>query len=113
MLESKLGENYPVLLVSAEEKVGLDELGEAIFRDLGIIRVYTKSPQQKMEEIKRGATFVLPQGSTIADASAYVHKDLVRSLKYAVLWGLSGKFEGQRVGRDHRLHDGDLIEVHT
>ena len=82
-------------------------------RDLGIIRVYTKAPQQKQEEFKRGAPSVLPQGSTVADASAYVQKDLVRSLKYAVLWGRSGKFEGQHVGRDHRLHDGDLIELHT
>lgn len=113
ILESELGEKYPVLLVSAEEEVGLDELGEAIFRDLGIIRVYTKAPQQKQEEMKMGAPFVLSQGSTVADASAYIHKDLVRSLKYAVLWGRSGKFEGQRVGRDHRLHDGDLIELHT
>ena len=113
LLESELGEKYPVILVSAEEEVGLDELGEAIYRDLGIIRVYTKAPQEKMEEIQRGAPFVLPQGSTVADASAHIHKDLVRSLKYAVLWGRSGKFEGQHVGRDHRLHDGDLIELHT
>ena len=112
-LESNLGENYPVLLVSAEEEVGFDELGEAIFRDLDIIRVYTKAPQQKKDAVQRGAPFVLPQGSTVADASAYVHKDLVRSLKYAILWGRSGKFEGQHVGRDHRLHDGDLIELHT
>ena len=113
LLESELGEKYPVILVSAEVEVGLDELGEAIYRDLGIIRVYTKAPQEKMEEIQRGAPFVLPQGSTVADASAHIHKDLVRSLKYAVLWGRSGKFEGQHVGRDHRLHDGDLIELHT
>ena len=56
---------------------------------------------------------MLLQGTTVGDASAYVHKDLVRSLKYAVLWGRSGKFEGQHVGRDHQLHDGDLIELHT
>ncbi|PKB68869.1 MAG: hypothetical protein BZY81_00480 [SAR202 cluster bacterium Io17-Chloro-G4] len=113
LLESRLGENYPVLLVSAEEEVGLDELGETLFRELGIIRVYTRAPQQKQEETKRGAPFVLPEGSTVADASAYVHKDLVRNLKYAVLWGRSSKFEGQHVGRDHRLHDGDLIELHS
>ncbi len=112
-LESKLGQNYPVILVSAEEEVGFDELGEAIFRDLDIIRVYTKTPQQKKEAFELSAPFVLPQGSTVADASAYVHKDLIRGLKYAVLWGRSGKFEGQHVGRDHRLHDGDLIELHT
>ena len=113
LLESKLGESYPLVLVSAEEEVGFDDLAETIFHALDIIRVYTKAPQQKSEEVKRGAPFVLPQGSTVAEASAYVHKDLVRGLKYAVLWGRSGKFEGQHVGRDHRLQDGDLIELHT
>ncbi len=113
LLEEELGGNYPLLMVSAEEEVGLDELGEEIFRALGVIRVYTKSPQQKREEFQKGAPFVLLQGTTVGEASAYVHKDLVRSLKYAVLWGRSGKFEGQHVGRDHRLHDGDLIELHT
>jgi ribosome-interacting GTPase 1 len=112
-LEVELGGTYPVLMVSAEEEVGLDELGEEIFRALGVIRVYTKSPQQKREEVQRGAPFVLLQGTTVGVASAYVHNDLVRSLKYAVLWGRSGKFEGQHVGRDHQLHDGDLIELHT
>ena len=101
-----------MVLVSAEEEDGFVDLGEAIFRALDIIRVYTKSPQENKDDVQRGAPFVLPQGSTVADASDHAHKDLARSLKYAVLRGLSGKFEGQHVGRDHRLHDGDLIELH-
>ena len=113
LLESELGVSYPVLMVSAEEEVGLEELGESIFSSLKVIRVYTKSRQEKQEELPRGAPFVMPEGSTVGDASANVHKDLVRSLKYAVLWGKSGKFGGQQVGRDHRLDDGDLIELHT
>ena len=113
LLDSEFGGSYPVLMVSAEEEVGIDELGEEIFRALGVIRIYTKSPQQKREELVRSAPFVLLQGSTVGDASAYVHKDLLHSLKYAVLWGRSGRFEGQHVGRDHRLQDGDLIELHS
>ena len=46
-LESEFGDYCPVVLVSAEEKVGFDELGEAIFRALDIIHVYTNSPQEK------------------------------------------------------------------
>ena len=41
-----------------------------------------------------------------------VHKELSKSFKYAVLWGSSGKFSGQRVGRSHELSDGDIIEIH-
>ena len=113
LLESELREIYPLLMVSAEEEVGLDELGQEIFRALGVIRVYTKAPQQKQEEMRKGVPFVIPYGSTVGNASAYIHKDLARNLKYAVLWGRSSKFEGQHVGRDHRLHDGDLMELHT
>jgi ribosome-interacting GTPase 1 len=41
-----------------------------------------------------------------------VHKDLVHSLKYARVWGKSG-FDGQHVGREHSLEDGDIVELHT
>ena len=56
---------------------------------------------------------VLPIGSTVSEAAQQVHKDLSRALKYAVLWGESGKFEGQRIGKNHELVDGDVIEIHT
>lgn len=112
-LESAFGDRYPVLMVSAEEEVGLDELGEEIFRALKVIRVYTKSPRIKLEEFKRIDPVVLPIGSTVAEAAEKVHKDLSRGLKFAVLWGQSGKFEGQRVGRNHELNDEDIIELHA
>ena len=31
----------------------------------------------------------------------------------ARLWGRSGQFSGQQVGRDHPVHDGDIIEIHV
>jgi hypothetical protein len=41
-----------------------------------------------------------------------VHKDFVRRFDYARVWGLSAKFEGQRVGLNHLLKEGDVIELH-
>ena len=41
-----------------------------------------------------------------------VHKDLARTLKFARIWG-SATFDGQQVGRDHRLVDGDVVELHS
>ena len=111
-LEAAYGDDYPVVLTSAEEVVGLDDLGEEIFKALNVIRVYTKSRREKLEEFERINPLVLPVGCTVAEAAEQVHKDLARSLKFAVLWGQSGKFEGQRVGRGHELADGDIIELH-
>ena len=104
---------YSVILASAEEEVGLDELGEDLFQALKVIRVYTKSPREKLEEFERIDPIVLPVGSTVAEAADQVHKDLGRGFKYAVLWGRSGKFGGQRVGRRHQLADEDVIELHV
>ena len=112
-LESAFGDDYPVVMASAEEGVGLDELGEAVFRALRVVRVYTKSPREKLEEFVRTDPVVLPQGSTMAEAAEQVHRELGSKSRYALLWGRSGKFEGQRVGRDHQLTDGDIIELHT
>jgi ribosome-interacting GTPase 1 len=46
------------------------------------------------------------------DAAESVHKDFQQYLKYVVVWG-SGKYDGQRVSRDHALQDRDIVEFHV
>jgi ribosome-interacting GTPase 1 len=53
---------------------------------------------------------VLREGSTVEDLAAKVHKDLSESLVAARVWG-SASFEGQMVGRDYVLADGDVVEL--
>ena len=112
-LEREFAGRYPVVMASAEEAVGLDELGQEIFAALKVIRVYTKSPMEKLEDFERTDPVVLALGSTIAEAAEQVHKDFGHGLKYAVLWGQSGKFQAQRVGRGHELTDEDIVELHV
>jgi ribosome-interacting GTPase 1 len=112
-LEAAFGSRYPVVMVSAEEGVGLDELAEQVFQAMRVIRVYTKSPRERLDDFVKTHPVVLPIGSTVEEAAEQIHKDLRRQLKYALLWGKSGKFEGQRVGRGHQLADEDVIELHT
>jgi ribosome-interacting GTPase 1 len=107
-LQAAYAGQYPVISISAAGKAGLEELKRSIFEALGIVRIYTKTPGQKADMQE---PFVLPCGSTLADAAASVHKDLANHLKFARLWG-SGKHEGMMVKRDHVLADGDVIELH-
>ena len=113
ILEDAYDSDYPVVMVSAEEEVGLDDLALEVFRALDVIRVYTKSPREKLDEFEKTDPIVLPVESTVVEAATKLHRELGRDLKYAVLWGVSGKFEGQRVGREHQLTDGDIIEIHA
>ena len=44
--------------------------------------------------------------------AAKVHQDFVENLKSARVWG-SATHDGQMVGRDHVLHDRDVVELKT
>lgn len=109
-LESRFGSRLPILGLSVQEGRGIDTFQRALFDVMQIARVYTKAPGREPD---LNEPFVLPRGSTVHDLAGKIHKDILTSLRYARLWGSSGKFEGQRVGEDHVLEDGDVVELHT
>jgi ribosome-interacting GTPase 1 len=100
---------YPWLAVSATRRDGLDGLARWLVEHLGIVRVYTKVPGQPPD---RTRPFTLRQGQTVHDVAVLVHKDVARGLKYARVWG-TGSFDGQQVGPDHPVADGDILELHS
>jgi len=108
VLRELVGAAYPALAVSAKTGWGLDRVGHILFGGLGIVRVYTKAPGRPPDKDR---PFTVFKGNTILDVAELVHRDLAFSLKYARVWG-SGKFEGQRVGKDHVVSDGDIVELH-
>ena len=103
------GMRYPVFAVSATTGRGLGEIGPWLFRNLGIVRVYTKAPGHPADKHR---PFTLRRGQTVGDLARLVHQDLERSLRYARIWGQSG-FEGQQVGHEHCVADGDIVELHA
>ncbi|MBI4203930.1 MAG: TGS domain-containing protein [Betaproteobacteria bacterium] len=103
------GFRYPAFSVSASTGQGLAEIGPWLFRNLGIVRVYTKAPGHPPDKDR---PFTLRRSRTVEDVARLVHKDVARTLRYARVWGKSG-FDGQQVGREHALADGDVVELHT
>ncbi|MCK4721864.1 MAG: TGS domain-containing protein, partial [Dehalococcoidia bacterium] len=106
-LESQYGAEFPIVSISAKEGTGLEVLKKELYRRLEIIRVHTKAPGRKADLEK---PVILKRGSTVEDFAQSIHKDFHAKLKFAQLWG-SGKFDGQRVSREHILEDGDVIEL--
>ena len=72
-------------------------------------RVYTKAPVHAADKHR---PFTLRRGQTVGDVARLVHQDLARSLRYARIWGHSA-FEGQQVGPEHCVADGDIVELHA
>ena len=109
VLEELLGLHFPALSVSAKAGSGLGELAPFLARALGIVRVYTKLPGKAAD---RSRPFTLRSGDRVLDVARLVHADVAGSLKYARVWG-SGEFDGQHVGPEHRVADGDVLELHA
>lgn len=99
---------FPIHVIAAEHGTGLEDLRNTIYRELNVIRVYTKQPG-KPPDLE--SPFTCPAGSTLIAFAALVHRDFADSLKSARIWG-TGVFDGQAVGREHVLHDKDVVELH-
>jgi hypothetical protein len=105
----EFGTRFPLHMISADRGDGLTELRKALYDLLGVMRVYTKQPGKPADMT---SPFTTPIGATVAEVAAKVHRDLEETVKSARVWG-TGVHDGQTVGRDHILHDKDVVELHT
>ena len=90
------------------ENKDFSDLKEKIWKKLGLIYVYTKSPGKK----KDSPPVALKKGSSVRDLAGHVHKDFIKKFKYARIWGDSAKYDGQSCGLNHVLKEGDVVELH-
>jgi small GTP-binding protein len=90
----------PAIGVSVLDDNSLDRLRAQLWELTGLIRVWL-----------RGKAQALAPGATVLHAARAVHHDLAESCTGARVTGPSAKFDAQRVGRDHTLADGDIVEI--
>lgn len=100
----------PIVPISCERKVGMTELGKAIFDSLGIIRIYTKEPGSKAHS---DHPFALRKGATVNDLTKNIHKELLENFIFAMVWGKRLPFSPKKVGLNFKLEDGDIVEIHA
>src|SRR3989344_1401195 len=99
----------PDLCISADKRINTDKLKDLIFQRLKLMRIYLKEYNKKadMEE-----PLIIKEGATLRDLCSKLHKDFISKFKFAKVWGKSAKYPGQRIVKiDHRMDDGDIIEL--
>ncbi|MCY0859118.1 MAG: TGS domain-containing protein [Sulfolobaceae archaeon] len=87
----------------------IPQIKENLFRNLDVIRIYTKEPKEEASK----EPMIVKRGTTVIEVARKLHSSLAEEFKYARVWGKSVKFQGQKVGEDHVLEDGDIVEIHT
>ena len=108
IVKEMFGGRFPIHVISAEHGQGLEDLRQALYQALNVIRVYTKQPGKPPD---RTSPFTCPAGSTLVQMAALVHRDFAEKLKSARIWG-TGVYDGQTVTREHVMHDKDVVELH-
>jgi ribosome-interacting GTPase 1 len=81
------------------EKIDL----EKALRDFGVIGVYTENSEDAV---------AMERGETVEDLIKKLHLKAEKNA-YAVIFGKSAKFQGQRVALSHVLEDGDRVFIKT
>ncbi|KAJ5573628.1 Ribosome-interacting GTPase 2 [Penicillium hispanicum] len=95
-------------VMSCELDLGVQEIVERIWKELRLMRLYTK---RKGEEPDFSEALIVRRDSTIEDVCDQIHRTLKETFKYALVWGASARHVPQRVGLGHTVADEDVVSI--
>jgi small GTP-binding protein len=99
--------NFQIIPTSANQKEGFEGVEEILFKQLGRIRIFTRNAVGDIAE----RPIILREGSTVENAIGVLSKKMLKFFRFTRVWGSSAKYDGEKVGLDRILHDGDVIQV--
>ncbi len=102
--------HYAFVPISAEGDVNIEALREEIYRRLDFVRIYMR---RRTGETDFEEPMIVKNGATILEICDKVHRGMKDDFRYALIWGKSVRFGGQRVGITHRLMDEDVLTIIT
>jgi len=94
--------------ISADSGINVDQLKDKIYDKLKFIRIYMR-PKGGETDFKE--PLITRRDSTVGDICDKLHRTMRKEFRYAMVWGKSVKFGGQRVGIEHVLQDEDVLTI--
>ncbi|KAH8702542.1 putative GTP binding protein [Talaromyces proteolyticus] len=95
-------------VMSCELDLGVQDVVDRIWKELRLIRVYTK---RKGIDPDFSEALIVRSNSTIEDVCDSIHRTLKDTFKYALVWGASARHIPQRVGLGHPVADEDVVSI--
>ena len=94
--------------ISADKDQNLEELKDAIYQRLDLIRIYLR-PKGGVADYEE--PLIIPRHSSVIDICGKIHRSMPKNFRYAYVWGTSAKFKGQKVGKSHIVEDQDVVTL--
>lgn len=97
-----------IIPISADADININALKDSIYEKLDFIRVYLRPKGGETDFVE---PLIVRRNSTVLDVCNKLHRDLKKDFRYALVWGKSVKFGGQRVGLTHTMEDEDVLTI--
>jgi ribosome-interacting GTPase 1 len=126
----KLAHEPHTAVMSCELDLGVQDVIERIWKELRLIRIYTKRfaipylclattsvlwvanyLYRKGVDPDFSEALIVRSNSSIEDVCDQVHRTLKETFKYALVWGASARHVPQRVGLGHMVADEDVVSI--
>jgi len=101
------GIKVKTIKVVMKRPVDTESIKNAIWKNLNLIRIYTKDQGKESEK----TPIVFKNKATVEDVVRQVHKDFLKHFRFAKVWGKSVKHQGAQVGLEHELVDKDIVQI--
>ncbi|MBP8591382.1 50S ribosome-binding GTPase [Candidatus Shapirobacteria bacterium] len=95
-----------VIFASGQKGQGLEELGRAIFKKLGLKRVYLK---EKNGAVNNDEPFIFRGELSVEKLAQRIFPKEEKRAKEALVWGKAVKYPGQKVGLNYHIKDQDIV----
>ena len=88
--------------ISGDKGIGLDELREALWKKLGLTRVYLRRPGQATDFED---AMIMHEGDTLDTVMHKIGNEFSEGVKEVKIWGNGARFEGQKVSLSTPVQD--------
>ncbi|CAG2231123.1 K06944 [Mytilus edulis] len=104
----RLARKQHSVVVSCNMNLNLDYLLSTTWEYLALVRVYTKKRGER-PDFDDG--LILRTGCTLEHVCHKIHRTMVSTFKYGLVWGRSAKYSPQRVGIHHKMCHDDVVQI--
>lgn len=106
-------ENSVVIACAHGDRPALnfDHLLATMWNYMGLTRIYTKRRGRAPDFIEPVVLSAERKGITVESACQSISTDMLENFNYAWVWGVSTKYDPQRVGKEHVLQDEDVLQI--
>jgi len=84
-----------ILLISAERGIGMEELKETLWRELGLVRVYLR--RERNGEADKKEPLIMRRNQTLDEVLKRISNQMRDDVNKACIWGKEARFPGQEV----------------